>query len=263
MVCSGCGPVSMASSKQQAASSNQQSAISNQQSANSKQQTANSKGRGTVGWRAQHCKSPSASRCCASCVLISLSKYPGMNVECKANHFCQHTQGVRGGVGGVGFVTRVVTRVVTSAQYTCVCVCVFVCGGAASVVSFRFLGWCGPLKSTTPSSPSSYFRSAGTVGTTSLPGYAWVRDPAARRVITVCTASTRLSVSCMHSPSWLTSVGLGFTLVNPLPLSPRRGSATSPDDHIGVLHYPSKHTGVAACYASVTHHRLACLCVCM
>ena len=146
--------------------------------------------------------------------------------------------------------------------HVCVCVCVCV-WGAASVVSFRFLGWCGPLKSTTPSSPSSYFRSAGTVGTTSLPGYAWVRDPAARRVITVCTASTRLSVSCMHSPSWLTSVGLGFTLVNPLPLSPRRGSATSPDDHIGVLHYPSKHTGVAACYASVTHHRLACVCVCM
>ena len=55
-----------------------------------------------MGWRAQHCKSPSASRCCASCVLISLSKYPGMNVECKANHFCQHTQGVGWGCPRVG-----------------------------------------------------------------------------------------------------------------------------------------------------------------
>ena len=53
-----------------------------------------------MGWRAQHCKSPSASRCCASCVLISLSMYPGMNVGCKANHFCQHTEW--GGVGLCG-----------------------------------------------------------------------------------------------------------------------------------------------------------------
>ena len=45
----------------------------------------------------------------------------------------------------------------------------------------------------------------------------------------------------MHYPSWLTSVGLGFTLVNPLPLSPRRGSATLLEDAL------NEKSGFAAC----------------
>ena len=110
-----------------------------------------------------------------------------------------------------------------------------------------------PLKSTNPKSPSSCLPLVGTVGTPSLPGDASVRDCCCE-AYDYCLHSKHTLLCQLRAFPKLANLrrpGVHIQIVNPLlPLSPRRGSATSPDDHTRVSHYRSKRTCVAACYAS-------------